>query len=58
VGGGADHLDAVGVGLARHRHAVLEIRRSVVEVGENVTVQVDHRRIVSPGGGTGALAFS
>jgi adenosine/AMP kinase len=39
---GADQGDAVGVGLPRHRGAVGEIERAIVESGEDVAVEVDH----------------
>jgi hypothetical protein len=35
--------DPVGLGLAGHRHRVVEITSAVVEAGEDVAVEVDHR---------------
>ena len=40
----ADRLDAVGLGLASHRDAVVEVARPVVDrVRQDVAVEVDHR---------------
>jgi adenosine/AMP kinase len=38
----------IGVGLARHRDAVGEIERAIVDSGEDVAVQIDH--VTSEGG--------
>ncbi len=39
---GADQLDTVALGDARHLHAVREVARPVVELGKDVAVEVDH----------------
>ena len=46
--GRAYDLDPVGLGLAGHRDAVLEIDRAVVECGEDVAVKVDHGSLLTP----------
>jgi hypothetical protein len=43
VRGRTDLRDAVRVGLARHRDAVAKVECAVVDAGEDVAVQVDHR---------------
>ncbi len=43
VGGRAHHRDAIVLRLARHRQAVLEAECAVVEFGQDVAVQIDHR---------------
>jgi len=47
VRGGADGLDPVGLGLARHRHTVVGVARPVVDRVEDVAVQVDHGALPS-----------
>src|SRR5678815_3826925 len=43
VRGRADGFDPVGLGLPRHRNAVVGVPGPVVDRVEDVTVQVDHR---------------
>ena len=42
VGRCADGGDAVLLGLTRHRDAVLEALRAVVEPGQDVAMKIDH----------------
>ena len=42
--------DPVALGFARHRDAVSEVERAVVERRQDVAVQVDHRRRSQLGG--------
>ena len=44
VWSGADRLDAVPGRLARHAGAVAQVERPVVDTGEDVAVEVDHRQ--------------
>ena len=57
VRSGADQLDAVALGDPGHRHAVGRIKGPVVDAGEQVGVQVDHRQ-ASLGAAAGKTAGS
>ena len=48
--GGADRLDAVVGGLPRHRDAVRQLSRPVVDARQDVTVEVDHLSVAQPRG--------
>lgn len=52
----AHHRDAVLLGLTRHRHAVVEAERSIVEPRQDVTVEIDHglSSVMSPAFAAGA----